>query len=99
MKKFALTREDIKLVRDINRLLDKLILDYYEEFIKCDHTYKFLDWTFIDNDNEIRITYSFVDCYCEICYDSTIVTIDELNGNIDTSESEKILNFYKNKGD
>ena len=47
MKKFPLTREDIKIVKDIYKLLDKLTSDYYEEFIKCNHTYRFIDWNFL----------------------------------------------------
>ena len=97
MKKFPLTREDIKIVKDIYKLLDKLTSDYYEEFIKCNHTYRFIDWNFLDNDNEIRIEYCYIDNYDEYCYDSTIVTIDELNGNISTPEPDIDINFISNR--
>lgn len=72
-----LTLDDIKKYKEIGTKIDNLAKEYYEKFICCDDTYEYLGWELND---EIIITYSYLDYSGERCYDYIPLTFDKLYG-------------------
>ncbi len=70
--------DEIKYYKAIGEKIDTLVKNYYNEVIVYNDTCELLSWELLEN-NEIRITYSFLDYYDERCNDDVTVTIEQLN--------------------
>ena len=75
-----LTKDKIKLYKEIGDDLQNHVIKYFEEFIKCDGSYILEGWYIRNTEyNEIEIHYSCSDDDGNNYYEETIATIDELN--------------------
>lgn len=70
--------DEIKYYKAIGDKIDVLVKNYYNKVIVYNDTYELLSWEVLEN-NQIRIIYSFLDCYYEKCNDDVTVTIEQLN--------------------
>lgn len=70
--------DEIKYYKAIGDKIDVLVKNYYNEVIVYNDTCELLSWELLEN-NEIMITYSFLDYYDERCNDYVTVTIEQLN--------------------
>lgn len=74
-----LTKNKIKLYIDIVEDIQRHVNAYFDEFIKCDDSYKLWDLELIDN-YEFTITYSCIDSETgDRCSNYFTITLDELD--------------------
>lgn len=74
-----ITIEEIQTLKTLQDKINDMAFRYYNEFLKCDHTYEFCGWELTEKENEIRIIYSYLNYLDEGEFDSKKITIDELN--------------------
>lgn len=87
-----LTKDKIKLYKEIGDNLQNHVIKYFEEFIKCDGSYILEGWYIRNTEyDEIEIHYSCSDHNGNNYYEETIVTIDELNGIIEEDRIDDLI--------
>ena len=87
-----LTKDKIKIYKEIGDNLQNHVIKYFEEFIKCDGSYVLEGWYIRNAEyNEIEIHYSCGDHNGNNYYEETIVTIDELNGIIEEDRIDDLI--------
>ena len=81
------TSFDIGLYKAIHQHIDKLVEEYYYKFIYCEWQGYHLDgWELTNEDDKIRIIYSYIDYNDESCCYGRTLTIDEIYKDLEEYE-------------
>lgn len=73
------TTFDIGLYKVIHQSIDKLVYEYYVKFIYCEwQGYHLEGWELTNDDDKIRIIYSYIDYHDDPCFDERELTLDEI---------------------
>lgn len=73
------TTFDIGLYKAIHKHIDELVNEYYNKFIHCEWQGYHLDgWELTNDDDKIRIIYSYIDYHDDPCCDEYELTLDEI---------------------